>query len=101
MGNKPINDVSIANRLRELSIKAIETFGCKHQTQIAIEELAELIMTIQHVERGKKDLSDLASEIADVEIMLFQLKLMTLEHKKYLEVLNKKLDKLEGHLSND
>lgn len=70
-----------------------------HQRKIAVEELAELIMTIQHVDRRKADWQDLAREIADVEIMITQLKLMTLTNKQYGKILNEKLDKLESYLN--
>ena len=85
-------------RLKTLAEKAINKFGRENQLKVVIEELAELIMTINHVERRKKDWTDLASEIADVEIMITQLKLMTLTDKEYGKILNEKLDKLESYL---
>ena len=85
-------------RLKTLAEKAINKFGRENQLKVVIEELAELIMTINHVERRKKDWTDLASEIADVEIMITQLKIMTLTDKEYGKILNEKLDKLESYL---
>lgn len=85
-------------RLRTLAENAINKFGREHQLKIVIEELAELIMTINHVERRKSDWRDLGSEIADVEIMITQLKMMTLTDKEYGKILNEKLDKLESYL---
>lgn len=85
-------------RLKTLAEKAIKKFGRENQLKVVIEELAELIMTINHVERRKKDWIDLAKEIADVEIMITQLKLMTLTSEQYGKILNEKLDKLESYL---
>lgn len=59
----------------DLIIKsAIDTFGEKHQKNIAQEELSELIQAISKDLRGKKH--NVEEEIADVEIMLEQLKRM-------------------------
>lgn len=64
--------------------KAVETFGVGIQQIVAMEELGELIQAISKIARWEYDgknleeLSDyqdnLAEEIADVEIMLEQLK---------------------------
>ena len=82
-------------RIKNLAQKAIDKFGSEKQRRVAVEELAELILAIHHVDRRKADWQDLAEEIADVEIMITQLKLMTLTEKEYGKILNEKLDKLE------
>jgi NTP pyrophosphatase (non-canonical NTP hydrolase) len=43
---------------------------------MAIEECGELIVSLSHFKRGRSDLKSLAEEIADVTIMLDQLKLI-------------------------
>lgn len=53
---------------------AIEQNGATHQEIVAIEECAELIQAITHKHRGRDH--NLAEEIADVEIMLEQLKII-------------------------
>ena len=58
----------------EILTTAIRTFGEKEQECQAIEECAELIVAINHKHRGRD--SNIAEEIADVEIMLEQLKII-------------------------
>ena len=53
---------------------AIKVFGEKAQECQAIEECAELIQAINHKHRGRD--SNIPEEIADVEIMLEQLKII-------------------------
>ena len=56
--------------------KAMEEFGENAQALKAIEELGELIVAITQYGFGKCSLQDVASEIADVEIMCSQLRIM-------------------------
>ena len=58
----------------EILTTAIRTFGEKEQECQAIEECAELIQAINHKHRGRP--SNIPEEIADVEIMLEQLKII-------------------------
>lgn len=58
----------------EILTSAIEFYGEKAQEEVAIEELSELIQAICHKHRGREH--NIAEEIADVEIMLKQLKLI-------------------------
>ena len=59
---------------KEIFIDAIRVFGEKEQEEVAIEEMAELIQAITHKHRGREH--NIAEEIADVEIMLEQLKII-------------------------
>lgn len=58
----------------EILTTAIKTFGEEAQEGVAIEECAELIQAISHKHRGRQE--NIAEEIADVEIMLEQLKII-------------------------
>lgn len=58
----------------EILTTAIRTYGEKEQEQVAIEECSELIQAICHKHRGRE--YNIAEEIADVEIMLEQLKII-------------------------
>lgn len=58
----------------ELYIEVIQEYGTHNQQLVAIEEMAELTQAIVKYERGVTH--NIAEEIADVEIMLEQLKLM-------------------------
>jgi len=55
---------------------AIGAWGVRSQVDMAIEECGELIVSLSHFKRGRSDLKSLAEEIADVTIMLDQLKLI-------------------------
>ena len=59
---------------KELYKKVVEHFGIISQTDMAIEECAELIVAIRHGFRNKATKNNIASEIADVEIMCGQLR---------------------------
>ena len=77
---------------QEIYKAAINHFGWTSQTDMAVEECAELILALQHFVRGKASIEDVVNEIADVEIMCGQLRLLFLgvdEAKK------KKLKRLE------
>lgn len=54
--------------------KAIETYGAENQERVAVEECCELCVAIAHKQRGREH--NLCEEIADVEIMLEQLKII-------------------------
>ena len=54
--------------------KAIDTFGVANQQLKAVEEMGELIQAISKALIGKEH--SVEEEIADVEIMLTQLKIM-------------------------
>lgn len=55
-------------------IDAIAINGADAQTDVAIEEMAELTQALIHNRRGRP--TNIAEEIADVEIMLEQLKII-------------------------
>jgi len=54
---------------------AIAQFGEVSQTNMLLEEMAELAVAIAHLRRGKVTVNEVIGEIADVEVMLEQLKL--------------------------
>jgi len=60
----------------EIYEKAIMHWGINPQINMAKEELAELIVAISHYQRERNGIESLISELADVEIVLKQLKLI-------------------------
>lgn len=50
-----------------------EVFGYDHQFHHFHEEMAELMVVVNHYRRGKATREDVIKEMADVEIMLGQL----------------------------
>jgi NTP pyrophosphatase (non-canonical NTP hydrolase) len=55
---------------------AIDTYGIDDQMWMVIEEMSELAKEICKHKRGKQNLDEIAEEVADVEIMLEQVKMM-------------------------
>lgn len=53
---------------------ALRKWGVDLQTMMAVEEMSELTKEICKIKRGKMDLDALSDEIADVTIMLEQLR---------------------------
>ena len=76
----------------EIFIVAIRRFGEKMQEEMAIEECSELIQAISHKHRGREH--NIAEEIADVEIMLEQLKIINNCHKQVSEIRKNKVKRL-------
>lgn len=89
---------------KKLYQKAIETWGDRAQLEMAQEEATELALAIRRLIRGKDNaMSDLVSEIADVEIMIEQIKYMNPHAVQAIETekdyklnrLNDRLNKME------
>jgi len=70
---------------------AILYFGTEHQTRKAVEELTELSIALQRALDGRADMDNIREEMADVAIMLEQLKLI---YGPIEEWLRKKLERL-------
>lgn len=71
---------------------AIKTFGERNQEEMAVEECAELIQAINHKHRGREH--NITEEIADVEIMLEQLKIINDCRKEVAEIHEQKIQRL-------
>lgn len=67
--------------------KAIRYYGRQHQQTKAVEELAELQTAILKSLDGRCDMKNIVEEIADVEIMLAQLKKMFLIKPEELDLI--------------
>lgn len=88
--------------MKQLLERVITANGMKKQVDIAIEELSELMKAICKVKRHsytQRDcLVNLAEEMADVEIVLAELKLMFDNEDDVKEWKDYKLDRLEKRL---
>ena len=60
-------------KLRLILSKAISEWGIEAQTNLAIEEMGELIVAINHHRRGRVGMDAIQEEIADVMIAMKQL----------------------------
>ena len=76
--------------------RAIEYYGAEHQENMCIEEMAELIQAINKKHRGEPH--NIAEEIADVEIMLEQLKIINCCRADVNTIKTQKLMRLEERL---
>lgn len=74
--------------------KAIEKWGAGAQMGMAQEEAAELIQAISKIFRNGDEGSNIEEEVADMEIMLEQLRIM-LDEEKIEKEKQRKLDRLE------
>lgn len=77
---------------------AIKVNGEEAQEEVAMEECAELIQAITHKHRGRDH--NIAEEIADVEIMLEQLKIINNCHDEAAKIRKEKIDRLFSNLAD-
>ena len=89
----------IGNIVKEetVFIKAITRYGAEAQEGVAQEECAELIQAISKKHRGKPN--NIGEEIADVEIMLEQLKIINGCENEVKEIRKQKISRLAKNLS--
>jgi len=81
---------------------ALNRWGMNAQVGVAVEECAELIVVLQkYVNRSKKpDVDDILDEIADVEMMLAQMRLsLGIDDDMLRERIEYKFGKLNKYLS--
>lgn len=84
---------------RELYEAARKKWGLAGQLTVAIEELSELQKELCKYLRGMGDLVHLAEEVADVEIVVEQVKQFLCLDDAALEYKAEKLNRLEGRVS--
>lgn len=77
---------------------ALETWGPEAQTMMAVEEMSELTKEICKLWRGKLDREALADEIADVTIMLEQIRLIYNLNDAVCTHMDRKIQRLQGRL---
>lgn len=82
-----------------LYTKAAETFGIHSQCVVTLEELGELTAVLAQWLNGKSKMDDVAGEIADVEIMIEQLKMNFNVREEVVRIKWDKLRRLEARLS--
>jgi len=87
--------------LNKLLDRAVNMFGKELQSQIAMEECAELIQAISKIVRKPctKTRDNLIEEMADVILMMEQLlRMYDIKKDEVEELMYKKLDRLKGRL---
>ena len=83
----------------EVYEKAIGRYGADKQMTKAIEEMSELTKEICKFKIGAGSLENLAEEVADVTIMLEQIRLMFAINKEVCEQMDEKILRLERRVS--
>lgn len=73
-------------------------YGNEKQTELAIEEMGELLVAINHHKRGRVDVSAVQEEIADVKIAMDQLAMIYGE-EGVSEFEKKKLARLKDRIT--
>lgn len=86
--------------IESLLQQAIDTWGEDAQVSMAIEECSELITALTQFWRGRKTKAEVAEEIADVSIMMRQLRLI-FGYQEVNEIEAGKLARLKKRLAKE
>lgn len=89
---------------QEILEKALTEWGIVQQLDMLVEECAELIVAIEHWQRGRVGLDKLVEEGVDVKLMIEQLQFITGKPILWKHIEEEKLTRLEKILlgeSND
>ena len=73
---KKRHDTLTTEANKDLYSRAVSTFGETSRLILAIEEMSELIKELSKYTRGRENIGSICEEMADVEIMLEQLKIV-------------------------
>lgn len=90
-----------SQRQAEVTRRAVKHYGKVNQLHVAIEELSELQKELCKDLRGIGDRNAIAEEIADVEIMLDQLKQIYHNYTKVETWKAGKINRLEYRMNRD
>ena len=85
--------------MREILQEAIDRYGTEAQLMMVLEEMSELQKEICKYFRGKRDLEAMADEVADVEIMLEQVRIIFQIDDVVDEHISQKISRLRDRLS--
>lgn len=95
---EPKPDTETVKKIVNACRKAVELWGPEFQKDMCIEECAELIHAIQKNRRGRATIEDMMEEIADVQIMLIQMRVILNNDDEYWRIFNLKLEGLEKRI---
>lgn len=84
----------------EVLRRALYTYGSFLQIAVMMEEMSELQKELCKYLRGKYSLANIAEEIADVEIMLEQMKMLFCCEDDVRDVRRRKVERLKERLDN-
>lgn len=83
---------------KEIYKRAFDQWGLEDQVFMVFEECSELINALCKLRRGRVDLGDLVSELADVQIMLEQMIYIYSLDNAFEEMKKTKLERLKERL---
>ena len=86
--------------MREVLQEAIDRYGTNAQLMMVLEEMSELLKEICKWFRGKRDPDAIADEVADVEIMLEQVKIIFDLDREVSEHIDRKIERLRFRLES-
>lgn len=98
--------MAITKERAEIYKEAVSQWGMDAQVNMAIEEMAELISALQHYRRlenwgHKTTIEDITDEVADVEIMMEQLRFMFgINSLDLFQIKEKKLNRVKELLNS-
>lgn len=81
--------------------QAVDTWGAENQEKMAVEEMSELTKEICKHWRGSDNLDAVADEIADVTIMLEQLRLIYNLNDSVSRHMDAKILRLQDRIQQD
>lgn len=84
----------------EVLQRALDTYGSLLQIVMVFEEMSELQKELCKYLRGKCSPANIAEEIADVEIMLEQMKMLFCCADDVRDVRRRKVERLKARLDN-
>lgn len=83
---------------QEIYVEAVQKWGNRPQSDLMIEECGELIQAIIKYRRGIGTKDQVVSEMADVQIMLNQMKIIVNDNALFEKWMKVKLSRLESLL---
>lgn len=90
--------MSLSSEESKVCKEAIEIYGADVQQMMAVEEMGELIQAISKKIRGLDHQANIPEEIADVEIMLEQLKHIHKCHQSVEQHRRRKVMRLASYI---
>lgn len=89
---------------KKIFVQCIVQWGVKNQEDMAVEEVGEFLKALMKLRRSnsltaKKCLMELADEVADVEVMLEQIKIMHEMHAIVDDIKVFKINRLQQRLN--
>lgn len=84
----------------EVLQRALDTYGSWAQVMMVFEEMSELQKELCKYLRGRGSFEHIAEEIADVEIMLDQMKMLFYCADEVRDVRGRKVERLKERLDN-